>query len=217
MAVMRAARNPTGLSCVNCRPIGKTSATVPRPAAAVRLAPSRKVAAMEAALPSLAGSRYESMAEKALVTHKDMLARPKHAKLMADVNKVKTSQEKLARLRAAVGAFEGTSFKTQLETAIRRETDNIKRGRFAALNASLAKAKSPGQTIAKIEAALPFYKGSSFEKQLTGRLMREKSVLIVPGDHFGLDHHLRISFGLPPDYLRAGLDRIHQLIVELGG
>jgi aspartate/methionine/tyrosine aminotransferase len=47
--------------------------------------------------------------------------------------------------------------------------------------------------------------------------MREKSVLIVPGDHFGLDHHLRISFGLPPNYLRAGLDRIHQLIVELGG
>ncbi|MDH4135116.1 MAG: aminotransferase class I/II-fold pyridoxal phosphate-dependent enzyme [Anaerolineae bacterium] len=53
--------------------------------------------------------------------------------------------------------------------------------------------------------------------ELVNRLMREKSVLIVPGDHFGLDHHLRISFGLPPDYLRAGLDRIHELIVELGG
>ena len=53
--------------------------------------------------------------------------------------------------------------------------------------------------------------------ELVERLMREKSVLIVPGDHFGLDHHLRISFGLPPDYLRAGLDRIHQLIAELGG
>ena len=51
--------------------------------------------------------------------------------------------------------------------------------------------------------------------ELVERLMHEKSVLIVPGDHFGLDHHLRISFGLPPDYLRAGLDRIHQLIAEL--
>jgi aspartate/methionine/tyrosine aminotransferase len=49
------------------------------------------------------------------------------------------------------------------------------------------------------------------------RLMREKSVFIVPGDHFGMDHYLRISFGLPPDYLRAGLDRIHELIVELQG
>ncbi len=53
--------------------------------------------------------------------------------------------------------------------------------------------------------------------ELVERLMREKSVLIAPGDHFGLDHHLRISFGLPPDYVRAGLERIHQLIVELGG
>jgi aspartate/methionine/tyrosine aminotransferase len=47
------------------------------------------------------------------------------------------------------------------------------------------------------------------------RLIHEKSVLIIPGDHFGLDHYLRISFGLPPDYLQAGLDRIHELIVEL--
>ena len=45
--------------------------------------------------------------------------------------------------------------------------------------------------------------------------MHEKSVLIVPGDHFGLDHHLRISYGLPPRYLEAALDRIHELIVEL--
>ncbi len=49
------------------------------------------------------------------------------------------------------------------------------------------------------------------------RLIREKSVFVVPGDHFGLDHHLRISFGLPADFLRAGLDRIHELIVELQG
>lgn len=51
--------------------------------------------------------------------------------------------------------------------------------------------------------------------ELTERLRKEKSVLIVPGDHFGLDHHLRISFGLPHDYLRGGLDRIHQLFDEL--
>ena len=49
------------------------------------------------------------------------------------------------------------------------------------------------------------------------RLMREKSVFIVPGDHFGMDRYLRISFGLPEDYLRAGLDRIHELMVELQG
>ena len=46
-------------------------------------------------------------------------------------------------------------------------------------------------------------------------LMHEKSVLIVPGDHFGIDHHFRISFGLPHEYLTPALNRIHELIVEL--
>jgi len=50
---------------------------------------------------------------------------------------------------------------------------------------------------------------------LTERLRREKSVLIVPGDHFGMDHFLRLSFGLPHDYLVPALDRIHDLITEL--
>ena len=51
--------------------------------------------------------------------------------------------------------------------------------------------------------------------ELVDRLRREKSVLIVPGDHFGLDRFLRISFGLPHDYLEPALDRIHELIMEL--
>ena len=51
--------------------------------------------------------------------------------------------------------------------------------------------------------------------QFAERLRREKSVLIVPGDHFGLDRHMRIAFGLPEEYLVAGLDRIHDLLVDL--
>ena len=47
------------------------------------------------------------------------------------------------------------------------------------------------------------------------RLYTEKSVLIVPGDHFGIDHHIRVSFGLPHDYLTAALDRIASLIKEV--
>ena len=50
--------------------------------------------------------------------------------------------------------------------------------------------------------------------ELIERLMKEKSVLIAPGDHFAIDHHFRISFGLPEDYLKAGLDRIYQLLAE---
>ena len=51
--------------------------------------------------------------------------------------------------------------------------------------------------------------------ELTDRLRTEKSVLIVPGDHFGMDRYLRISYGLPHEVLVPALDRIHALIVEL--
>jgi len=49
------------------------------------------------------------------------------------------------------------------------------------------------------------------------RLREDKSVLVVPGDHFGLDNFVRISFGLPQDHLVSALDRIHALVVELSG
>ncbi len=44
--------------------------------------------------------------------------------------------------------------------------------------------------------------------ELVERLRDELSVLVVPGDHFGIDKCLRISFGLPQDYLKGGLERI---------
>jgi aspartate/methionine/tyrosine aminotransferase len=47
------------------------------------------------------------------------------------------------------------------------------------------------------------------------RLRKDKSVFIIPGDHFGMDKFFRISFGLPKDYLISGLNRIHELIMEL--
>ena len=51
--------------------------------------------------------------------------------------------------------------------------------------------------------------------EFADRLRREKSVLIVAGDYFGMDHFLRISFGLPREVLVPALDRIHELIEEL--
>jgi aspartate/methionine/tyrosine aminotransferase len=47
------------------------------------------------------------------------------------------------------------------------------------------------------------------------RLRTEKSVFIVPGDHFGMDKYFRISFGLPQDYLTSALNRIHDLILDI--
>jgi aspartate/methionine/tyrosine aminotransferase len=51
--------------------------------------------------------------------------------------------------------------------------------------------------------------------ELVKRLLDEKSVFIVPGVHFGLDHFFRISFGLPHEYLVPALARIQELFTEL--
>ncbi|MCK4943900.1 MAG: aminotransferase class I/II-fold pyridoxal phosphate-dependent enzyme, partial [Candidatus Aminicenantes bacterium] len=68
------------------------------------------------------------------------------------------------------------------------------------------------------DAAAIAFVGYDFDinsSEFTDRLRREKSVLIVPGDHFGMDHFVRISFGLPEDYLIPALERIHELIIEI--
>ena len=41
-------------------------------------------------------------------------------------------------------------------------------------------------------------------------------MLVVPGDHFGMDGFLRIGFGNEPDDLRAGLERVDVVLRSLG-
>jgi aspartate/methionine/tyrosine aminotransferase len=52
---------------------------------------------------------------------------------------------------------------------------------------------------------------------LAEKLRTEKSVLIVPGDHFGMDNYLRIGYGSPPEYLREGLNRVDEVLREIKG
>ena len=47
------------------------------------------------------------------------------------------------------------------------------------------------------------------------QLRIDKGVLVVPGDHFGMDHYLRLGFGEAPEYLRAGLTRVHELLCSI--
>jgi aspartate/methionine/tyrosine aminotransferase len=50
--------------------------------------------------------------------------------------------------------------------------------------------------------------------ELVQRLIKEHDTYIVPGDLFGLDHHLRISYGLSADYVNEGLSRIYKTLVS---
>lgn len=47
------------------------------------------------------------------------------------------------------------------------------------------------------------------------KLRVEKSVLVVPGDHFGMDHYLRLGFGNPEDELLEGLARVRAAFDEV--
>jgi len=51
--------------------------------------------------------------------------------------------------------------------------------------------------------------------QLMERLLKEKSVLVVPGDHFGMDRFLRIGYGPRPDYLQEALEHVHAVLDDL--
>lgn len=61
--------------------------------------------------------------------------------------------------------------------------------------------------IAWVRYDLPV--GSS---ELAERLRAEQSVLVVPGDHFALDHYLRIGYGLLADELTAALERVRRVL-----
>jgi aspartate/methionine/tyrosine aminotransferase len=101
---------------------------------------------------------------------------------------------------------------------IQRTRDYIRRG-FPILDGWLESHEGTFQLVPPQAAAIAFarYDLDINSTHFVDRLMREKSVLIVPGDQFGLDRHLRISYGLPHDYLEAALERVHELIVELSG
>jgi aspartate/methionine/tyrosine aminotransferase len=51
--------------------------------------------------------------------------------------------------------------------------------------------------------------------ELIERLRKEKSVLIVPGDQFELDHYVRIGYGGEPEVLEKGLTLFSELVNEV--
>ncbi len=61
------------------------------------------------------------------------------------------------------------------------------------------------------------YRSSVNSSVFAEKLRTEKDLLVVPGDHFGMDHYLRIGFGNPRDELVDGLGRISEAFREIEG
>jgi len=52
--------------------------------------------------------------------------------------------------------------------------------------------------------------------EFADRLLKEASVAVVPGEAFGTDDHVRISYATSMHELERGLDRIHKFVEKLG-
>lgn len=65
-------------------------------------------------------------------------------------------------------------------------------------------------------AAIAFvrYKLDVNSTELVKRMIHEKNTLFVPGDAFGLDHHLRIGFGEDTAYVMEALSRLAAVIED---
>ena len=59
------------------------------------------------------------------------------------------------------------------------------------------------------------YDGDIGSTALSDRLRETEGVLIVPGDHFGLDGYLRLGFGCRTDALCTGLQRLERVLAAL--
>lgn len=60
------------------------------------------------------------------------------------------------------------------------------------------------------------YPGTRSSAELAERLRADHDVLVTPGSHFGLEHHLRIGIGGEPAPLRTGLERLGQVLDDHG-
>jgi aspartate/methionine/tyrosine aminotransferase len=100
---------------------------------------------------------------------------------------------------------------------IQRSRDYIRRG-YPVLQRWMNEHREILSVTPPQAAAIAFvkYRLDINSTQFTDRLREDKRVLIVPGDHFGLDRFVRISYGLPHDYLTPALGRISDLITEIG-
>lgn len=96
-------------------------------------------------------------------------------------------------------------------------TRNICRNNFPIFDAWVKKHGSTFQMVEPRAGAIAYlrYDLPINSTQLMQRLLEEKSVLVVPGDHFGMDNFLRIGYGPQADYLLRALDHVNAIIEEV--
>lgn len=98
---------------------------------------------------------------------------------------------------------------------LKRTREYARRG-FSNLQSWIDKHSDILSVVPPGAAAIGFvrYNRDISSSELVNRLIHEQQTFVVPGDYFGLDNYLRISYGLANDYVNEALRRIIKTIVS---
>ena len=93
---------------------------------------------------------------------------------------------------------------------LRERTRGIVRGNLAMLEAWMNDQGGRFHYRAPDAGAICFarYDAEIGSTELAEKLRVDQDVLVVPGDHFARDHHIRLGYGIPEVELREALDRV---------
>lgn len=147
-----------------------------------------KIARLQAAQAYFKGTRYEKTVESMLKREKDNLKRNMYSDLTKEVNKKKTSAEKIALLKADMSQYIGTSFydkiKSQIKSLESRLASDAKAARDKAARTAyddvMAKIKKTPKdydaNIAALQGAKAQVAGSTYEKKIDSQIKKQQDL-----------------------------------------
>ncbi|HUI44003.1 MAG TPA: aminotransferase class I/II-fold pyridoxal phosphate-dependent enzyme [Terriglobia bacterium] len=105
-----------------------------------------------------------------------------------------------------------------MRARILERTRAILRGNYPLLEGWMAGHGEDFAVVPPAAGAIAYlrYRHPINSSQLMERCIREQSLLIVPGDHFGMDGFIRLNYGVPAEHLRTGLARLDQTLSAVG-
>jgi aspartate/methionine/tyrosine aminotransferase len=100
---------------------------------------------------------------------------------------------------------------------IRRRTQSILKSNFPKLESWLKEKSGLFEFVPPRAGAIAFvrYNLGINSTELVNKLIHEKSILLVPGDHFEMDHYLRFGFGEKEKKLLEALELIGETLEEV--
>jgi aspartate aminotransferase len=115
--------------------------------------------------------------------------------------------------KAAVEALRGPQESVEIMLAEYRKRRDFIVARLRAIP-GVRCSEPRGAFYAYPNIGVAFKNGISSAMQFAEKLLDKAAVAVVPGEAFGTDRHVRISYATSMHELERGLDRIHRFIVE---